>query len=156
MNLSVRSAFGKSRTATSSSSSFSSWDRRQAFTLIEVMMAMLLFFLAVFSILELVSVCLRNARLLQRPTVNTTSVASWYSVTNRIMEVTYSGDFKDLLGDEYKNFEWQLEPTEITNGLFIVPVGTIERTSQGRGAVSTMTILLYQPNSAGRGGPPRR
>ena len=123
---------------------------RRAFTLIEVMVAMLLFFLAVFSILELVSMCLRNARLLQRPTVNTAAVASWLSVTNRLSDGMLSGDFRDILGEQYKRFEWQAEPRELTNGLFIVPFGIIEHTEKGDSA-SAMTTLMFMPGSAGAG-----
>jgi hypothetical protein len=123
---------------------------RRAFTLIEVMVAMLLFFLAVFTILELVSMCLHNARLLQRPTVNTASVASWLSVTNRMSDGLLSGDFREILGEQYRNFEWEAETTELTNGLFVVKFGIIEHTRKGASA-SAMTTLMYVPGSAGAG-----
>jgi hypothetical protein len=109
---------------------------------------MLLFFLAVFSILQLVSMCLHNARLLQRPTVNTASVAAWLSVTNRLSDEPLAGDFQDILGEQYKNFEWRAEPHELTNGLFVVPFGIIEHNDKGASA-SAMTTLMFMPGSAG-------
>jgi Tfp pilus assembly protein PilV len=118
--------------------------RHRAFTLFEVMVAMLIFFLAIFTILELVSMGLTNARRLQRPTVNTTAVAAWWSVTNRLRDGNYSGDFRDLLGDKYDNFTWEAQVLEITNGLFRVDLGIVERTVKGASA-SKMSMLLYQP-----------
>jgi hypothetical protein len=77
---------------------------RRAFTLLEVMIAAGIFFLAVFSILGLVSQTLSNARRLQRPQVDASAVLSTYSATNILVEGTYSGNLADLLGSAYQNY----------------------------------------------------
>ena len=54
--------------------------RRAAFTLVEVMVALGIFFMAMFTILGLVSNSLRNARALQRKTVGCGMVAAQLSL----------------------------------------------------------------------------
>jgi hypothetical protein len=77
-------------------------------------------------------------------------VASWLSVTNRMSDGLLSGDFREILGEQYRNFEWEAETTELTNGLFVVKFGIIEHTGKGASA-SAMTTLMYVPGSAGAG-----
>src|SRR6184192_2466516 len=65
-------------------------DRRRicvrAFTLLEVMIAVSIFFMATFSILALVSRCLAQARALQPMQVDANMVAAELSLTNRLEE----------------------------------------------------------------------
>src|SRR5436305_6848915 len=87
---------------------------RFAFTLMEVMIACGIFFMAMFAILALVSNTLRNARGLQRGEVDAGMVAAQLSKTNRVTEGGDSGDF----GDAYPEFSWETESFEAeTNGL---------------------------------------
>src|ERR1041384_4885106 len=65
--------------------------RSAAFTLIEVMIAMFIFFVAVFTILGVVSNALRNARALQRKTVDAGMVAAQVSLTNALHEQLEEG-----------------------------------------------------------------
>src|SRR5688572_10766250 len=84
----------------------------RAFTLIEVMVALLIFFMAVFTILGLLSNTLRNARALQRKNVDAGMVAaeSYFKVanTNRVAEGAEMGDF----GDSYPDHEWTTDTYE--------------------------------------------
>ena len=119
----------------------------RAFTLLEVMIAMGLFFIAVFSILALVSNGLRNARALQQTTVDAGMLAAELSLTNKLEEGVDSGDFGDL----YPDYEWTQEIMEAkTNGLFEVRFVIRHRTG-GRLVETPMTILLFRPESPTRG-----
>ena len=71
--------------------------RRKAFSLLEVMIAIGILFLATFAILDLVSSSLGNARRLQRPMVDASALLSQLSLTNKLVEGTYSGNLGDAL-----------------------------------------------------------
>ncbi len=76
-----------------------------AFTLLEVMIACGIFFMATFAILALVSQTLRNARALQRGDVDAgMAAAQVYETlrTNRLESGQVSGNF----GDNYRDFSW--------------------------------------------------
>ena len=59
---------------------------RGAFTLLEVMFAVIAFFTASFAILALVSTSFHNARSLQRPIVDAGELAAHLSQTNQLVE----------------------------------------------------------------------
>lgn len=121
---------------------------RRAFTLIEVMFAMVAFCTAMFAILALVSNSLAGARLLQRPMVDAGEVASILSQTN-LVEGTYTKNLGELLGEAYSRYDCTYVIQEVkTNKLFQVDF-TIQDDQSGSGAkpVSKMSILLYSPNS---------
>src|SRR5258705_3634364 len=78
----------------------------RAFTLIEVMIACGIFFMATFAILALVSTTLRNARALQRGEVDAgMAAAQVYQTlkTNRQTEVSGSGNF----GEAYPDYSYE-------------------------------------------------
>src|SRR5215831_19268980 len=80
--------------------------RSAAFTLMEVMVACGIFFMATFAILALVSTTLRNARALQRRDVDAGMAASQVFETlktNRMEQGSLSGDF----GDVYPGYSWE-------------------------------------------------
>src|SRR4051812_8006401 len=87
-----------------------------AFTLLEVMIALGIFFMAMFTILALVSNTLRNARALQETDVDPSMLAAQLSLTNRLVEGSESGDF----GDFYRDYNWDKVTTHITNSLWQV------------------------------------
>ena len=117
-----------------------------AFTLLEVMIALGIFFMAVFAILALVSSTLRNARGLQRGDVDAGMVAAQLFKTNRLTEGTDSGDF----GDVYPDFSWQTEAFEAdTNGLWQVNI--IVRQRGNHNPVDEMQVWVYSPESKGSG-----
>jgi hypothetical protein len=122
--------------------------RRTGFTLMEVMIAMAIFFMTVFAILELVATNLRNARLLETPHVDCGLVMADLWQTNQLEEGTDDGDFGKL----YPNYRWEQNivsagegiPLADTNGLFHVeyilkhPDGTLETNLVG---------LMWKPDS---------
>lgn len=117
--------------------------RCRAFTLMEVMIAIGLFCVAIFAILELTSRSLRAARGLQHTLVDASSLAAELSLTNKLEEGSESGDF----GDRYPNCSWDRTITLIsTNGLFQVDF-IVSQAVESRVVASTMSILLYRPDS---------
>jgi len=120
--------------------------RRRAFSLLEVMIASGMFFLAVFAILGLVSASLNNARRLQRPQVDASAVLAQFASTNILVEDTYTGYLSDLLGDNYRNYRWTAEVVEVaTNKLF--EVRCVVQPANGREVISDLSTLLYRPQS---------
>jgi Tfp pilus assembly protein PilV len=120
------------------------------FSLLEVMIAVAIFFVAVFSILELVSRNLRYVQNLQRPQIDMGALAAELTLTNTLEEGVESGDFGKL----YPNATWRREIYEVaTNGLFQVDFTVTE----GRGheiAESRLSILMYRRGANGPGGRP--
>jgi hypothetical protein len=124
-----------------------------AFTLLEVMIACGIFFMAVFTILGLVSATLKNARSLRRVDVDAGMVAAQLFKTNRFSEGTESGDFGDFLHD----YAWTTQIFEVeTNGLWQADIVVTRRGSST--PVDTMSVWMFSPESSAgpiRGGPRR-
>ena len=119
----------------------------RAFSLLEVMFALVAFCTATFVILALVSTSLNNARRLQRPMVDAGVLAGELSQTNQIVEGTGSGDLGDQLGRAYQGYRWTHDIREVqTNKLFQVDF-IIQNNSGDKPVVSKMSILLFRPNS---------
>ena len=115
---------------------------RHAFTLIEVMIALGIFFMATFTILALVSNTLRNARALQDTDVDPGMLAAQLSLTNRLTEGSQSGDF----GDFYHGYTWDQVSTHITNSLW--QVDFVVHHHLGTKYVDTpLSVLVYSPLS---------
>jgi Tfp pilus assembly protein PilV len=113
-----------------------------AFTLMEVMIACSLFFLATFAILGLVTQCLRNARSLQRIEVNAGMVAAQLYKTNQLTEGRDSGDFGKL----YRDYSWETETEQIgTNGLWQVDIIVMRRGLKV--PADAMSVWVFSPNS---------
>jgi type II secretion system protein I len=120
---------------------------KSGFTLLEVMIAVVVFCTATLSILALVSQSLDNARRLERPMIDAGLVASELSITNKLVEGQYSGDLGKLLGEEYKGYNWTEDvEEEQTNKLFHVDI-VIQRNQGNRQIVSSMRVLFYRPDS---------
>ena len=121
--------------------------RRRAFTLLEVMIAIAVFFIGVFAILGLVSSSLANARRLQRPLVDGGAIASWLSLTNRLVEGAYTVSLGDVLGDAYDKYECNYSVDEVgTNKLFQIAY-VVQSTAGNHEIISAMTNLFYSPQS---------
>jgi hypothetical protein len=121
--------------------------RRGGFSLLEVMIAIGVFFLAVFAILGLVSSSLENVRRLQRPLVDAGAVASWLSVTNRLVEGTYTISLGDVLGDAYNGYNCTYEVQEVgSNKLFQVTYA-VQSTTGNREIIYSMNNLFFSPQS---------
>jgi hypothetical protein len=114
-----------------------------AFSLIEVMIALAIFFMAAFTILALISTVLKNARIIQNhKSVDASMVAGQLMLTNKMVEGVESGDF----GDIYRGFTWTTDTEEVaSNGLFRVSI-IVERDG-GRVRESEMAVLFYRPES---------
>lgn len=120
--------------------------RRRAFSLLEVMIAIGIFFISVFAILSLVSSSLANARRLQRPQVDASAVLGYYAATNSLVEGTYSGDLSEFLGKHYRNYKFVADITEVaTNHLY--QVECVVSPYGSREIISDLSTLLYRPQS---------
>ena len=122
----------------------------RAFSLIEVMVALAIFFMAVFAILGLISQLLRNARAFQNKKSADAGMvhAYWSSITNRVKEGLESGEFSDLaeFQDQYRDYSWEKDAQPYaTNGLWQVDYRVInKRTGRVESSVST---FFYDPNT---------
>jgi prepilin-type N-terminal cleavage/methylation domain-containing protein len=122
---------------------------RRAFTLLEVMIAIAIFFVASFAILGLISTSLNNVRRLQRPSVDGSPVLARFAATNSLIEGDYSGNLGDdeLLGRDYRDYNWRAVIVEIaSNHLYsvecrITPAGGRQE------VVSDMVTVFYKPQS---------
>jgi Tfp pilus assembly protein PilV len=110
-----------------------------AFTLLEVMVAMAIFFMAVFGILVLTSQSIGAAAKLDRREIDIGGLAAEFALTNLVEEGSDSGNFGDL----YPGAAWTRTVTQVA------------RTPPEQ---QTLSILLYRPvgGAAGRPGPPGR
>ena len=115
----------------------------RAFTLLEVMIAMTLFAMAIFTILGSVSRSLGAARSLQQKYPDIGPLTAELMLTNKLEEGTVDGDF----GDTYPGCTWRRDIVlKATNGLFQVDF-TI-RSPSGRQQVEWKnSILLWRPDS---------
>ena len=117
--------------------------RGSAFSLVEVMIALAIFFMCAFSILVLVSTVIKNARILQtKKGVNAGLVAAnYYALSNKLDEVVETGDFADM----YPGYSWTADTYEVSsNGFFQVDM--VIQHSGGQ-VESQMSILLFKPES---------
>jgi hypothetical protein len=113
---------------------------RRAFTLLEVMIAVAIFFMASFSILELLTQTVRSARSLTQNTPSAAMVAADLSLTNKLEEGFEFGDFRPL----YPHYSWEREIiSAATNGFFRVDFVVYRDRTVG----SRMSILLFRPDS---------
>jgi type II secretion system protein I len=129
---------------------------RAGFTLMEVMIACGIFFMATFAILALVSTTLRNARALQRRDIDAGMAASQvYETlkTNRMEQGSMSGDF----GEGYPGFSWEAVwdldwDSGVTNGLLKVDIVVNRRGN--RLPTDSLSIRVFAPDArSGQGQP---
>lgn len=122
--------------------------RRRAFSLLEVMIAIVIFCVSAFAILGLISSSLNNVRRLQRPLVDAGPVLAVYAATNKLVEGTYRGNLGDseLLGKAYRDYNWSAEIVEVgSNRLFRVEC--VIQPVYGHEIISDMTTIFYKPQS---------
>ena len=117
-----------------------------AFTLLEVTLAMAMLFAITFVLLQITSTNLRLAKVLQRTTIDASSLAAELCLTNKLEEGVETGDFGDL----YPNHNWQREITLVgTNGLFECRFEVFN--AKNSKPESELVVLLFRPDSS-RGG----
>ncbi len=118
-----------------------------AFTLLEVIIACAIFFIAGFAILSLVTRSVAAARALQHREPDAGMLAAVLSLTNKLTEGVESGDFKDICGDLYADYSWEREITEIgSNGYFRVDFLLYNDKRKGSEPVK-LTTHFYRPDS---------
>jgi hypothetical protein len=115
----------------------------RAFSLIEVMVATTIFFMAMFSILGVLCAGIHAASILRNNGPTAGMAAGYYYVTNQIVEGNDSGDFSDIAG--YQGYQWRSFATEVaTNGLFKMEFVVIDP----HGVQSSiLDVLIYNPTS---------
>ena len=127
---------------------------RRGFTILEVIIACALFFMASFAILSLVSQGLTGARSLQQKQPDVGLLACVVAATNQmggqLIEGVESGDFEDLYPGVYAGYTWTKEIREVgSNRLFRVTF-TIHGPGSGKNRQAdstTSSILLWSPQS---------
>jgi Tfp pilus assembly protein PilV len=119
---------------------------RDAFTLLEVIVACAIFFMVAFALLELVTRSLVAAKSLQIREPDPGIVLSALSLTNAFEEGSLSGDYEDIAPAMYPGYRWEAMVTEVgSNGLFKVDVFTYsQRKNKGAAQISG---LFWRPNS---------
>ena len=122
---------------------------RRAFTLLEVMIAIAIFFVASFAILSLISSSLNNVRRLQRPSVDASPVLARYAATNSLVEGAYSGSLgdPDLLGKDYRDYNWTATIVEIASNHLYGVTCEIRPANGKQEIISRLTTMLYRPQS---------
>ncbi len=116
----------------------------EGFSLIEVLIAISIFCMVAFAVLELLVTSLGAARSLQIRHADVSVLAAELATTNNILEEGVdSGDF----GEFYPHARWERNVQEVgSNGLFQVDFVVIEKVGKNQ-VVSDMSILLYRPGS---------
>ncbi len=142
----VRMANGEWRMASGASGR-----RAHAFTLLEVIVACAIFFMAGFAILELVTRSVAAARSLQQRDPDPGLIAAALVLTNQLVEGSESGDFEDLYPDLYRGYSWTRYVNEVgSNSLFQVDIAVYpngnSRNRRGAEPV-TLSILMFRPGS---------
>jgi hypothetical protein len=111
------------------------------FSLLEVMIAMAVFFIVVFAILGIVVQSLGAARALQQQHADCGMVASFWSLSNIVEEGSYSGDLDDIV----PGYAWEAEVPEPpgSNGLYLINI-RVFRTDAKKGQVGeTLSMLKF-------------
>jgi type II secretory pathway pseudopilin PulG len=121
----------------------------RAFSLMEVMIAIGIFFMAVFAILGVVSNALQNARALRQKKVTAGMAAAQlyaqFSLTNQVSEGSGSDDF----GDAYPDYTYTYDLYEIESNHLCQLDIIVQRRSGGQPVESKASVLLYLPNLQG-------
>lgn len=130
----------------------------RAFTLLEVIIAMAIFFVAMFSVMQLMSRGLGMAKALQQDTPSPAMIAaelSQMATTNRLDDGgSYSGDFEFLAPDIYPDFKWAAQTYQFaSNGLFKADI-VVTGLRNGRPFERSISVLLFSPRSSVAGGMP--
>jgi hypothetical protein len=125
-----------------------------AFTLIEVVVACGVFFMAMFAILGVLSHCLRAVSSLQKDSPTAGMVAAMAMANPKWEEGSDSGDF----GDFYPDYSWETR-TNIYEGITPgqdgnePPVYELDITVKHKGDIaSALSVIRYVADSPVRGG----
>jgi len=111
-----------------------------AFTLMEVMIALAIFFTVAFVILGVVSQGLSTARALRTTRPDASIIAADLWITNKLEEGSESGNF----GKIYPDHEWWYDAMADTNGMWHVDIEVYRRGSRGA-PESSLSIEMFRP-----------
>lgn len=120
---------------------------RRAFSLLEVMIAVGIFFIGAFAILTLVSESLANAQRLKHPLVDASAILSQWSLTNQFIEGPYSGNLGDILGKDYAEFNWEGDINEVRSNHLYSADFLIFNVKNHHEPVSRTSALFFRPQS---------
>lgn len=125
-----------------------------AFTLVEVMIACGIFFMAMFAILGVLSQCIRAVGSLRKDSPTAGMVAAMAMANDKWEEGSDSGDF----GDFYPDYTWETQ-TNLYEGIqpgqdgAQPPFYELDIIVKHKGELaSTLSLLHYSPNSPVRSG----
>ena len=120
---------------------------KSGFTLLEVMIAMFVFFIVVFAVLGMVVQSLGAARALQVQHPDAGMLAASLSLSNFLEEGHESGDFEDV----FPNYQWEREIIEVgSNGLFQVDFFVFKKDARGKTVGESMSVLMFKPGGKKR------
>jgi hypothetical protein len=118
------------------------------FSLLEVLIAMAVFFIVVFAILGMVVQSVGAARALQHQTADPSMVAAMFSLSNKLEEGHYSGDLEGVVAD----YLWDAEVYEIgSNGLYQIDMTVRKKNARGQVVGETMSMYKYTGQSSKQG-----
>jgi hypothetical protein len=118
------------------------------FSLLEVMIAMFVFFIVVFAVLGMVVQSLGAARALQRQHADCGIIASLTALSNVLEESFDSGDFE---GFPLPDYRWERTITEVgSNGLFQVDIVVLKKNAAGQDVGEPMSVLMFKPGGRKR------
>jgi hypothetical protein len=114
-----------------------------AFTLIEVMIAITIFFMAMFAILGVLGSGVRAATLLRNNGPTAGMVIAQMAATNILTEGSDTGTFREI--PIYEGYKWVSECRQVaSNGLYQIDVVVVDRNGV---QCSTVSALLFRPDS---------
>lgn len=117
------------------------------FTLLEVMIAMFVFFIVVFAVLGMVVQSLGAARALQVQHPDAGMLAASLSLSNFLEEGHESGDFEDV----FPGYSWERDIVEVgSNGLFQVDFFVYTKDARGHTVGENMSVLMFKPGGRRR------
>lgn len=119
-----------------------------AFTLVEVMIATTIFFMALFAILGVLSSGIHAATLLRTSGPTAGMVAGYFAISNTIDEGSLEGDFSDIAG--YQGYRWVSNARMITNDFFTMDFVVVD--PHGVQSSFLNDVKFYKPGSGSGSG----
>jgi hypothetical protein len=115
----------------------------RAFTLVEVMVAVAIFFMAMFAILGVMSAGVHAAAVLRTSGPTAGMIAAQLSSSNSLDEGSLTGSFSDV--PIYESYHWVSNCREVTtNGLYQMDFVVVDPNGV---QVSSLSTLFYRPDS---------
>lgn len=118
----------------------------RGFTLLEVMIAMAVFFIVVFAVLGMVVQSLGAARALQVQHPDCGMLAAMLSLSNTLEEGFESDDFEEV----FPNYRWERQITEIGTNFFQVEFFIFKKDARGKQAADRMMVYMHKPTGRRR------